>query len=321
MKISVIIPVHNVKPYIKDCIDSVICQDHKNIEIILVDDGSTDGSAEICSDYLNKDSRIMVFHKNNGGVSSARNLGLREATGDYVGFIDSDDWIEPEMYECLLESIVLKDAQMCANTKYKRGLSVYENANIKDGILSRTASLINLLKYNFPTSLWSCLYKKDLVKNEYLNEEIHHLEDFEFQMRILSKIDRVAICSKPYYNYRSREGSANGSGFNDKVLSCLNVLPTVEKIINENANLPFKYIDATRSRLILTVSAFMAKAKYTNEELERQIVTSARQSLFNTLISGVPYKKKILIMILSLSYRTYSILYRRYKLSIQPNDS
>ena len=97
-KISVIIPVYNVEKYLKRCLDSVINQTYKNLEIILVDDGSTDNSGKICDEYAKNDKRIIVIHKENGGVSVARNIGLDICTGDYVNFIDSDDWIDLKFF-------------------------------------------------------------------------------------------------------------------------------------------------------------------------------------------------------------------------------
>ncbi len=109
-KISVIIPVYNVEPYIRKCIDSVINQTYINLEIILVDDGSTDNSGKVCDEYATKDKRVKVLHKRNGGVSSAKNAGLKEVTGKYLGFVDSDDWIEPEMYEILYNDLTFNNA-------------------------------------------------------------------------------------------------------------------------------------------------------------------------------------------------------------------
>ena len=97
--ISVILPVYNVQQYLEKCIESVVNQTYKNLEIILIDDGSTDMSGKICDEFAEKDGRIKVIHSKNGGVSAARNIGLDIATGEYIGFVDSDDWIESQMYE------------------------------------------------------------------------------------------------------------------------------------------------------------------------------------------------------------------------------
>ena len=103
-KISVIVPVYNVENYLRRCVDSIINQTYKNLEIILVDDGSPDNCPVICDEYAQKDSRIKVIHKENGGLSSARNCGMDMATGEYIGFVDGDDWIESDMYKFLIEN-------------------------------------------------------------------------------------------------------------------------------------------------------------------------------------------------------------------------
>ena len=104
--VSIVVPVYNVEKYLKRCVDSIINQSYNNIEILLVDDGSTDSSGKICDDYLKKDSRIKVIHKQNGGLSDARNFGIDKSTGDYLSFIDSDDWIEKDMIMNLFNSII-----------------------------------------------------------------------------------------------------------------------------------------------------------------------------------------------------------------------
>ena len=102
--ISVIVPVYNVEKYLKTCLDSIIAQTESDLEILLIDDGSSDDSGKICDEYSIKDQRIRVFHTDNRGVSAARNLGLLESKGDYIGFVDSDDWIEPTMYEEIIRN-------------------------------------------------------------------------------------------------------------------------------------------------------------------------------------------------------------------------
>lgn len=110
--ISIIIPVYNVEEYLSACLKSVIGQTYKNLEIIVVDDGSTDKSGMICDEYCNRDNRITVIHKKNGGLSDARNAGLKAAKGQYIGFVDSDDWIAPEMYEILYQSCKMYEADI-----------------------------------------------------------------------------------------------------------------------------------------------------------------------------------------------------------------
>ena len=97
--LSIIVPVYNVEPYLRKCLDSIVNQTYRDLEILVIDDGSTDGSGKICDEYK-RDERVKVFHMKNRGLSCARNLGLDEAQGEWIGFVDSDDWIEPDMYEC-----------------------------------------------------------------------------------------------------------------------------------------------------------------------------------------------------------------------------
>ena len=102
-KISVIIPVYDTEEFLSRCLDSVLCQTHRDLEVILIDDGSTDASGALCDEYAEKDTRIQVIHQENSGSSAARNTGLEAACGDYIGFVDSDDWLEPDMYAYLLD--------------------------------------------------------------------------------------------------------------------------------------------------------------------------------------------------------------------------
>ena len=122
-KISVIIPIYNVEDYLPQCLDSVIHQTHENLEIILVNDGSTDSCTKICDEYAAKDNRIKIINQENGGLSVARNTGIRTATGDYIAFIDSDDWIVPNFCEILLITALENNAEMveCGFTKFENG--------------------------------------------------------------------------------------------------------------------------------------------------------------------------------------------------------
>ena len=111
-KISVVVPVYNVEEYLDQCVESLVGQTYKNLEVILVDDGSPDNCPAMCDEWAERDNRIKVIHKENGGVSSARNAALDIASGDYIGFVDSDDWIEPDMYEILIKNAKKYDADI-----------------------------------------------------------------------------------------------------------------------------------------------------------------------------------------------------------------
>jgi glycosyltransferase involved in cell wall biosynthesis len=311
--ISVIVPIYNVDSYLNKCIDSILEQSHKNIELILINDGSTDQSGEICDAYAVADKRIKVVHKSNSGVSDTRNHGLDIAKGDYIGFVDSDDWIEPEMLEVMLTEIKRKKTQMCVCTKFIRDGQIFSNSSIGEESLNKIRSIESLLKINFPTSLWSCLYSKEILEDKRLNKEIHHLEDLDFQLRVLENVRNVSICKIPLYHYRLRDGSANTIGFNSKVLTCMKILPEVEKFLNENSNINKKYLSITRSRLTLTVTSSMVRSNYNDQSLGIRMRDFARSSLAGTVFSDINYKKKILIIMLAISFNFYAWFYRIIK--------
>lgn len=134
--ISIIVPVYKVEPYLRQCVDSILNQTYRDLEILLIDDGSPDCCGKICDEYEKKDKRVRVFHTENRGLSIARNLGLKETQGDYIGFVDSDDWIEPDMYEVLLKCLEETGADICVcGYSYENGIrttnTTYENTTYR----------------------------------------------------------------------------------------------------------------------------------------------------------------------------------------------
>jgi glycosyltransferase involved in cell wall biosynthesis len=149
VKISVIIPVYQAEEFLAKCVDSVLAQTEHDLEVILIDDGSTDCSANICDEYSARDDRVRVIHKDNAGVSAARNTGIAEANGDYIGFVDSDDWIEPNMYERLLAEANKSGADivMCDAT------TVYDNGRTQADTITQLSQNSILKKSDFTPAL------------------------------------------------------------------------------------------------------------------------------------------------------------------------
>lgn len=206
--LSIIVPVYNVKEYLEKCIDSILNQSFKNFELILVDDGSTDGSEIICDEYALKDDRIKVIHKENGGQSSARNMGLDIAIGKYIGFVDSDDWIEIDMYEILYELITSSQKDI-ANVGIKFLYLDYSRSysNHEKKILTKQESLEYLLKYDtFGDYMVVNLFKVDLIKKFRFKEGIHY-EDIDLMYKIIDQSNGLVTIGAPKYNYLQREGS------------------------------------------------------------------------------------------------------------------
>lgn len=213
--ISIIVPVYNVGSYLEQCIDSILSQTYKKLEIILVDDGSTDQSGEICDRYAEKDSRIHVVHKANGGLSSARNAGLQICHGDYLGFIDSDDYIDPNMYRILLDNLLREDADISACEIYNvfpdyiQAWKTGEKYIVFSGT-EATKRLFNFDQEEIKFSVCNKLYKRKVFFPE--NENIifpkgRLYEDFYVTLVIAYRANCIVYLGKPLYFYRQREGS------------------------------------------------------------------------------------------------------------------
>lgn len=229
--ISIIIPVYNVEPYLKRCIESVICQTYTNLEIILVDDGSTDSSGSICDEYEARDDRIFVYHIKNGGPGAARNYGIEHSEGKYITFVDSDDWIEPEMYEKLMNFAKKNNTEItgCAPQKnFEDGTCANSYENQEEGILSSRKCILDILYQtkNSWGAMYNKIYKRDLFDTVRF-PNVMNLEDYVVSLQLYYKTDKVYFCKNPMYHYSIRSGSLSKSGFFQKKIS---VLKTSEKI-------------------------------------------------------------------------------------------
>lgn len=207
-KISIIVPVYKVEPYLRKCIDSILNQTFKDFELILVDDGSPDRCGEICGEYAKRDSRIVVIHKENGGLASARNVGLDIAKGDYIGFVDSDDWIEHDMYELLYKICINYNCDI-ANCSSK---IFFKNKTVINGghqliIHSRAEAMEVMLRGElYDEVVWTKLIKRELLKDIRFKSGIIY-EDTDFTYKVMDKAERVGCIGEAKYNYIKRENS------------------------------------------------------------------------------------------------------------------
>lgn len=224
IKISVIVPVFNNENYLGKCIDSIIEQSLKEVEIILIDDGSTDNSGIICDKYAEADFRVRVIHKENGGVSSARNKGIELARGEYIAFVDSDDYIESNMLNELYANTICEESDLiicCLKTFKKNNMITGEN---KFGI-SKTIDCKNLTVDDFyillktyaifqpVCKLYKLQYLRDL--NIKFNEDLTFGEDFAFNVEYLKNIEKIYIIDSALYSYR-KNGNSLTTKFNEK---------------------------------------------------------------------------------------------------------
>ena len=223
--ISIIVPIYNCEKYLKECIDSICNQTYTDLEIILVDDGSTDNSSMICDEYAKSDSRIIVIHKENGGATSARNAGLRIAKGEYIGFADSDDWAEPDMCKVLLENMTLHNSQISICTRYiNNGNSEFkDDLCVPDGVYVKNdpeKTIIHNLFYKkdyksrgITTSLWAKLFVRELIlKHQFkIDERTKYAEDDVCVYSCLLDAERVSFVNEALYHYRMQDESITHS--------------------------------------------------------------------------------------------------------------
>lgn len=221
-KISVIVPVYNGTAKLRRCVESILNQTYLSIELILVDDGSNDGSERICDEYKEKYQNVKVIHKCNGGVSSARNAGLQCATGQYIGFVDSDDFIESNMYQTLIDGIEDSDLIMCG---------FYQDKKSQAGvpckcIISKEDAIRNIIgNGKFRGYLWNKLFKKSIIDRNRITfiTQIHMCEDLLFCTQYIDKIKKVCLIPEVLYHYEDNgESSASNGKFTAKKMSIIN---------------------------------------------------------------------------------------------------
>jgi glycosyltransferase involved in cell wall biosynthesis len=238
-KISIIVPIYNVEQYLRKCIDSLIKQTFTNIQIILVDDGATDSCPEICDEYAKKDNRIKVIHKQNGGLSDARNAGMRAASGDYIAFIDSDDYVSGRMFEVLINIMLERNCDIVECD----ALKVYGNKEDVDENICNLGSITEynnekalntlMLEENLTQTVWNKLYKADLIKDIYF--EIGKINEDEFwTYQVFGKAQKIVKINAPLYYYLQRQGSIMNGEYNIKRLDCLEALYMRMNYINKN---------------------------------------------------------------------------------------
>ena len=211
-KISIIIPAYNVEKYIAKCLHSVINQSYKNLDVIVVDDGSKDRTGCIIDDYSAKDNRIRAVHQPNGGLPNARNTGMKYANGDYVMFLDSDDWIEPTCCEVIVSEMQKDKADLVFFEYYKE----YKNKTVQMKtypheklIYNRDGGKQEFFLYDMRTiTAWGKIYSAEILHKCEYNESLRTAEDVEFNYRIYDRVNKAVYIQTPLLHYRILEQSS-----------------------------------------------------------------------------------------------------------------
>ncbi len=307
--ISIIVPVYNVENYIRRCVDSLINQTYNNLEIILIDDGSPDNSGAICDEYKQRDSRVKIIHKENGGVSSARNVGLENASGEYIGFIDADDYIDTQMYEVLYRSLSDNDADMAMGIyaqENSKGEFIPHYVGEKSEVLDRAQTIAQMLKQvKYTCSLWDKLFSAKLIGDTRFDETISHNEDLLFVYQLMKNSKKAVYTPKPMYYYCNNEQSASRVSFSDKNTTMLKAQTLVLEDIKENV--PEIYDVALTEYVKTTIFNLTAIAKsgYSNKEYTEKLRKIVKDNLMFFLKSYVAKGYKAYAIIISISFNLY----------------
>lgn len=307
--ISVIVPVYNVENYIRKCIQTLQNQTYRNLEILLIDDGTPDGSGEICEDYARSDSRIRVFHKANGGLSDARNYGIERATGEYVVCVDSDDYVDADYVEYLWGMIEKTGCTMsiCQHRTFYENGSVKDNGAVGEAVISQQECIERMLYHDvIDTSAWAKLYKKSLFDCvKYPKGKL--FEDIGTTYALMLQCETIAVGYESKYNYVFHNNSIVNGSFSPKKLDM------VEMTDRMAADVIKKYPDLseaiTRRRvyarfstlnqmLMITDSSYIEQRR----ELIRFIKAHSRDVLFDP---RAPKRDKAAIVLLLFNYRLY----------------
>lgn len=312
--ISVIVPIYNVEKYLRKSIDSLINQSYKNIEIILIDDGSTDNCCTICDEYAIKDSRIKVIHKENGGLSDARNKGIDIAKGKYITFIDSDDYVELNYIDILYNTII----------KYKADISIvghrvwYEKNNFERAwykeYVNKPKEILEKILYDdgIDLSAWAKLYKTELFKQiRFPKGRI--FEDSATTYKLVDKSEKIAVNSIPLYNYIIRFNSISNASFSEKKMELITSTKEMTDYIRQKYPELSKGCDRRLMYAYLSTLTQFVKSGSKNKEIETQLLTYINENKKSILKDKRVHKRdKIALYSLTFGLKSYKLMWNIY---------
>lgn len=312
IKVSLIVPLYNVEKYIQQCIDSILVQTHKNIEIILVDDGAPDNSGKIADEYASKDTRIRVVHKKNGGVSSARNAGIDVSTGDYICFADGDDWLEPNYVEYLLSLVADNRAEASVTTDMFTTFYGKPSDNTHVKVCPGHEAAVDILCYNMPIGVYCKMFKRTLLdKGVRFDETLFIGEGFNFNTDAFQRADKVAIGHQRVYHYRRDNEDSAMTKFNIKKIICaLKAIECIDdKIVNREPNIlkALKFANwHTHCDMLFFI--FLGNAEKQHEAIYSKCFRVARKDALIALFVPTSFKEKLRAIITWIYPKTIAYL-------------
>ena len=293
-RISIIVPVYAVEAYLSECIDSLLNQTYKNLEIILVDDESPDQCGSICDKYAKQDSRIKVIHKSNGGAASARNAGIDAATGNYICFVDSDDIVSPKYVQNLYMAIQQHDADIavCSFAQFTKNKIHFFVELEPVGCYSRCEYLLQFLKHWSCSLLWNKIYRKEVIGSIRM-EEGHRIDDEFFTYQIVLNARKIVVCDELLYQYRLRASSVmrniqahEADLMQDRIdfliqryTHICNQLPELEQAF---------FID-----MLDTFARYWGSCKHL-PQIQHEIRAWAKKHIANMITTSLPFKIKLM---------------------------
>lgn len=335
--ITIIVPVYNVERYLSRCIESIQCQTYRNWELFLVDDGSVDSSGSICDSYADNDKRIHVIHQKNQGVSIARNVALDRAQGEYIQFIDSDDW-EPEDALSYLYTLLNKEKADFCMAQYRLtknqdillgNETIVHSCDIQERCLSRSEFLDKFFKVHTQEQvqyLWAKLFKADLFRGVRFMKGVASGEDIAGLFPVILKSKRIAYSSKIVYNYFVNPSGVTKTDFNsttfDPILAWDNIVQNAERFGDKDilnlANLNKKRAEFA----ILCTLAISKHFDYNYQRFSKEIdllLCNLKKNRSELLHAPIPFSRKVLVVLFSRSYYvTAKMIQGILRLGIQP---
>lgn len=314
--ISLVLPVYNVEKYLDRCMESVVNQTYKNLEIILVDDGATDQSGKICDEWAKKDKRITVIHKENGGLSDARNVGTDHASGEYISYIDSDDTVEADYVEYLYYLVKKFHTPMslCThNIVWGEGKKIKPLGNGEEKVLTDKEALESMLYHGqVDTSAWAKLYHKSLLKDiRYPKGKL--FEDIGTTYQIFIKAGKIGCGFRPRYNYYIRQNSIVTGAFSIRKMDLLEM--TDRMAVDVNITYPELKPATMRRRVYARFSTL-------NQTLGAENVVTIQKDLISFILrhkemleadKKLPKRDKVALKLLSTSFQLYKIVWTFFK--------